>query len=78
VSLPAAVAILMNGFFQPFVGRLIDQFWPRLMIALGLCLLALSTAAAGPPPLLGISSAFMDCSSPSASAGLAVSPILLP
>jgi MFS family permease len=45
VSLPAAVAILMNGLFQPFVGRLVDRFGPRRVITLNLLLLACSTAA---------------------------------
>jgi MFS family permease len=45
VSLPAAVSTLMNGLFQPFVGRLVDRFGPRRVIALNLLLLAGSTAA---------------------------------
>lgn len=53
VSLPAAVAMLMNGVFQPFVGRLIDRLGPRLVIALGLCLLAVSTAATAATTTLG-------------------------
>jgi len=44
-SLPAAVAILMNGLFQPFVGRLVDRFGPRRVITLSLSLLGLATAA---------------------------------
>jgi MFS family permease len=45
VSLPAAVAILMSGLFQPFVGQLVDRFGPRRVITLSLFLLAASTAA---------------------------------
>jgi MFS family permease len=44
-SLPAAVAILMNGLFQPFVGQLVDRFGPRRVITLSLVLLSCSTAA---------------------------------
>ncbi|MBI3327339.1 MAG: MFS transporter, partial [Nitrospinae bacterium] len=45
VSLPAAVAVLMNGLFQPFVGRLVDRVGPRCVMTLGLLLLAVSTAS---------------------------------
>lgn len=44
-SLPAAIAIFMNGLFQPFVGRLIDRYGPRRVITLSLLLMAASTAA---------------------------------
>jgi MFS family permease len=47
VSLPAAIAILMNGLFQPCVGQLVDRFGPRRVITLSLLLLACSTAAIG-------------------------------
>jgi Major Facilitator Superfamily len=42
VSLPAAMAILMNGLFQPCVGQLVDRFGPRRVITLSLLLLACS------------------------------------
>ena len=44
-SLPAAVGILMNGLFQPFVGRIVDRIGPRRVITLSMLLLAVSTAA---------------------------------
>jgi MFS family permease len=50
VSLPAAVAILMNGLFQPFVGRLVDRVGPRRVITLSLLLMALSTASIAATP----------------------------
>lgn len=49
-SLPAAVAILMNGLFQPFVGRIVDRIGPRRVITLCLLLMALSTAAIAATP----------------------------
>jgi MFS family permease len=44
-AMPAAVAMLMNGLFQPFVGQLIDRVGPRRVITWSLLLLAVSTAA---------------------------------
>lgn len=44
-SLPAALAILMNGLFQPLIGRLVDRIGPRRVITLSLLLTAVSTAA---------------------------------
>lgn len=50
VSLPAAVAVLMKGLFQPLVGRLADRFGPRRVIILSLLLMAGSTAAIAATP----------------------------
>lgn len=44
-SLPAAVAILMNGLFQPLVGQLVDRVGPRRVITLSILVMAASTAA---------------------------------
>jgi MFS family permease len=49
-SLPAAVGILMNGLFQPFVGRIVDRIGPRRVIMLSMLLLAVSTAALAATP----------------------------
>ena len=49
-SLPAAVGILMNGLFQPFVGRIVDRIGPRRVITLSMLLLAVSTAALAATP----------------------------
>ncbi len=49
-SLPAAVATLMNGIFQPFVGRVVDRIGPRKVIALSILLLGISTAAIAATP----------------------------
>jgi MFS family permease len=45
VSLPAAMAILMSGVFQPLIGRLVDQLGPRRVISLSLLAMGLSTAS---------------------------------
>jgi MFS family permease len=52
-SLPAAIAMLMNGLFQPFVGRLVDRAGPRRVITLSLLVLAVSTAAIAATPGIG-------------------------
>lgn len=44
-SLPVAVAILMNGLFQPLVGRIVDRVGPRRVITLSIFIMAISTAA---------------------------------
>lgn len=44
-SLPVAVAILMNGLFQPLVGRVVDRVGPRRVITLSIFVMAVSTAA---------------------------------
>jgi MFS family permease len=49
-SLPAAVATLMNGLFQPFVGRIVDRVGPRRVITWSMLLLAVSTAAIAATP----------------------------
>lgn len=49
-SLPAAFAMLMNGIFQPFVGRIVDRVGPRRVITLSMLLLAVSTAAIAATP----------------------------
>lgn len=49
-SLPAAVGALMNGLFQPFVGRIVDRIGPRKVIALSILLLGCSTAAIAATP----------------------------
>jgi len=49
-SLPAAVGMLMNGLFQPFVGRIVDRLGPRRVITVSILLLAVSTAAIAATP----------------------------
>jgi MFS family permease len=45
VSVPIALAVLMTGVFQPFIGRVVDRLGPRRVITASVTLLALSTAA---------------------------------
>jgi MFS family permease len=42
--------MLMNGLFQPFVGRIVDRLGPRRVITLSIVLLAVSTAAIAATP----------------------------
>ena len=50
VSVPAALATLLSGLFQPFVGRLVDRVGARRVITGSLLLMALSTAALAATP----------------------------
>ena len=50
VSVPAALATLLSGLFQPFVGRLVDRVGARRVITCSLLLMALSTAALAATP----------------------------
>jgi MFS family permease len=50
VSIPAALATLLSGLFQPFVGRLVDRVGARRVITGSLLLMALSTAALAATP----------------------------
>ena len=39
-TLPAVVATLMSGIFQPIVGRLVDRYGPRRLIIFGMTMLS--------------------------------------
>ena len=43
ISVAATVGMLLNGLFQPFVGRLLDRFGARVVILSGLLILGTST-----------------------------------
>ena len=43
ISIAATVGMLLNGLFQPFVGRLLDRFGSRIVILSGLVILGTST-----------------------------------